>query len=40
METGTITLEGKSEELLENSRVVSAYLGHEWENLFIKGGAE
>jgi branched-chain amino acid transport system ATP-binding protein len=27
METGTITLEGKSEELLENTRVVSAYLG-------------
>jgi branched-chain amino acid transport system ATP-binding protein len=27
METGTITLEGKSEELLENIRVVSAYLG-------------
>lgn len=27
METGTITLEGKSEELLENPRVVSAYLG-------------
>jgi len=27
METGTITIEGKSEELLENSRVVSAYLG-------------